>query len=90
MVNAYTGLAITFNVEPDVAHFEIVLEGQSLFSLDIDKSTVPVSIEGFVHGIPLNDDEKLHPALATSPVVDDIYMNDRFDLFRATLDKGGL
>lgn len=90
MVDAYTGLAITSNVELDVAHFEIALEGQSLFSLDIDKSTLPATVEGFVHGVPLNDDEKLHPVLATSPVVDDIYMNDRFDLFRATLDKGGL
>jgi|GEM_PF-3171484 len=90
MVDAYAGLTVTANVGLDVAHFEIALEGQSLFSLDIDKSVTPVSVEGFVHGVPLNDDEKLHPVLATSPIVDDIYMNDRFDLFRATLDKGGV
>jgi len=90
MVNAYTGLAVTSNVGPDVAHFEIALEGQSLFVIDIDKSATPVRVNGHVHGVPLSDDEKLHPVLATSPIVDDIYMNDRFDLFRATLDKGGL
>lgn len=90
MVDAYNGLVVTSSVGPGVAHFEITLDGLWLFSLDIDKSTAPVSVEGFVHGVPLNDDEKLHPVLATSPIVDDIYMNVRFDLFRATVDKGGL
>ncbi len=89
IIQAYSGLAIISDLTPDVGHFAVSSSGRSLFDVTIDKSVSPPIISGTVYGVPLNDDQKLHPVLATMPVVDDIYMNDSFDLLKNTFDNGG-
>ncbi len=89
-VNAYSELAITSSVNGNLGEFAMARGQRELFSLSINLGTTPPTVEGSVYGLPLSDEQELHPILATQPVIDDVYMVTEFDLLQNTLDKGGI
>lgn len=88
-VNAYNELAITSSVNGNLGQFHVARGQNELFTLIINLGSVPPLVGGSVHGTPLNANQRLHPILATRPVIDDIYLVAPFDMLQNTFNKGG-
>jgi len=89
-INAYDELAISSSVNGNLGQFGMARGQRELFSLSINLGTIPPAVAGSVYGVPLSDEQKLHPILATQPVIDDVYLATEFDLLQNTRDKGGI
>ncbi len=88
-VGAYEDLAVSSSVIGNIGSFQLSIGERELFSLTIDLSSSPPAVQGTVYGQNLTQDQRLHPILATRPVIDDVYLANEYNLLQNTFDKGG-